>query len=394
MVAPAFSFAPMIRRPSFRAPGFCGLMVAGWLTSFGCDASKNAHQGAPAPSATNSVNSLDRAAPRASAPEKFEASKVEFKGTAMGTSITVIAYTTPKLSETQIQKAIDAAMAEIRRLEALMSSWQKTSEVSRINAEPGSFVKVSPETLEVIEKGLWAGTISEGTFDITFQTLSGLWKFGDAQDRNPVPPKASDVERLRLHVDFRKVEVKHSERLVRIAPGQQMGLEGVAKGYIVDAAAKQLRQGGVNAFLLRAGGDLYGAGAKPDGEPWVAGIQDPRGSKDGYFATLELGDRAFSTAGDYARAYVYRGKRYHHIIDPRTGYPATASRSVTIWAESALLADVIDDAAFILGPEKGLKLVESVPGVGAVIVDAHNKVWVSQRLQGKVTVLHEPTSAD
>ncbi len=329
-----------------------------------------------------------------SAPQKFEASKVEFKGAAMGTSVTVIAYTTPKLGEARIQQAIDAAMAEIRRLEALMSSWQKTSEVSRINAEPGSFVPVSPETLEVIDKGLWAGAISEGTFDITFQTLSGLWKFGDAQDPNPVPPKASEVLRLRRHVDFRKVEVKRTERLVKIAPEQQLGLEGVAKGYIVDAAAKVLRQGGLTAFLLRAGGDLYGAGTKPDGQPWVAGIQDPRGSKEGYFATLELRDRAFSTAGDYARAYTSGGKRYHHIIDPRTGYPASACRSVTIWADTALLADVIDDSAFILGPEKGLKLVESVAGVGAVIVDANNEVWVSQRLQGKVTLLHAPTAGD
>lgn len=312
----------------------------------------------------------------------------------MGTSITVVAYTTPALDESRIRKAIEAAMDEIRRLEALMSSWQKQSEVSRINAAPGSWIQVSPETLEVIEKGLWAGSVSEGTFDITFQTLSGLWKFGDAQDPNPVPPKASEVLRLRPHVDFRKIELRKAERLVKIAPEQQLGLEGVAKGYIVDAASKLLRQGGLTAFLLRAGGDLYGAGAKPDGEAWVAGIQDPRGSKDGYFATLELRDRAFSTAGDYARAYVYQGKRYHHIIDPRTGYPATACRSVTIWADTALLADVIDDSVFILGPEKGLKLVESVPGVGAVVVDAKNKVWVSQRLQGKVTLVHEPTAHD
>lgn len=351
----------------------------------------NERKATPAPIVARSA---DAAAPAGSAPQKFEASKVEFKGAAMGTSVTVIAYTTPELGESRIQQAIDTAMAEIRRLEALMSSWQKTSEVSRINAQPGSFVPVSPETLAVIDKGLWAGTISEGTFDITFQTLSGLWKFGDAQDPNPVPPKASEVARLRPHVDFRKVEVKRAERLVKIAPEQQLGLEGVAKGYIVDAAATLLRRGGVTAFLLRAGGDLYGAGAKPDGQPWVAGIQDPRGSKEGYFATLDLRDRAFSTAGDYARAYTAGGKRYHHIIDPRTGYPASACRSVTIWAETALLADVIDDSAFILGPEKGLKLVESVPGVGAVIVDANNKVWVSQRLQGKVTVLHEPTAGD
>jgi len=392
MAVPALSFAtPMTRRLRSRTRGYWRLcrvaICAGHIANTACQPK----QEEPSPSATSS---MAPPATAASVSRTFEPAKVEFKDTAMGTSVTVIAYTTPALPETHIRQTIEQAMVEIRRLEGLMSSWQKASEVSRINAAPGSFVQVSPETLEVIDKGLWAGSISEGTFDITFQTLSGLWKFGDAQEQQPVPPKASEVARLRPHVDYRKVLVKPADRLVKIAPGQQLGLEGVAKGYIVDAAAKLLVQGGVKAFLLRAGGDLYGAGAKPDGQAWVAGIQDPRGSKDGYFATLDLNDRAFSTAGDYARAYTYQGKRYHHIIDPRTGYPATACRSVTIWAETALLADVIDDSVFILGPEKGLKLVESVPGVGAVVVDAKNKVWVSQRLQGKVTLLHEPTASD
>jgi thiamine biosynthesis lipoprotein len=126
-------------------------------------------------------------------------------------------------------------------------------------------------------------------------------------------------------------------------------------------------------FLAQAGGDLYGAGHRPDGSPWVSGIRDPRGSEGTYFATLELTDHAFSTAGDYARAFFVGGKRYHHIIDPRTGYPATACRSVTVWAADALTADAVDDAVFILGPEKGLKLVESLPDVGAVVVDKDNK---------------------
>src|SRR5690606_7479134 len=118
------------------------------------------------------------------------------------------------------------------------------------------------------------------------------------------------------------------------------------------------------------GGDLFGSGKKADGSPWVSGIQDPRGPEGSFFATLELNNHAFSTAGDYARAYIKDGKRYHHIIDPRTGYPAAASRSVTIWANDATTADVLDDAVFILGPQKGLELVEKTPGAGAVIVDA------------------------
>lgn len=102
-------------------------------------------------------------------------------------------------------------------------------------------------------------------------------------------------------------------------------------------------------------------------------------------------DRAFSTAGDYARSFVLNGKRYHHILDPRTGYPATACRSVTVWAKDALTADIVDDAVFILGPERGLKLVESLDGVGAVIVDQRNRVWVSARIRDKVTILKPPT---
>jgi thiamine biosynthesis lipoprotein len=142
---------------------------------------------------------------------------------------------------------------------------------------------------------------------------------------------------------------------------------------------------------VQAGGDLFGAGRKPDGSAWISGVQDPRGPTGKFFATIELDDHAFSTAGDYARSFFVDGKRYHHIIDPRTGYPATACRSVTVWAKDAFTADAIDDAVFILGPEKGLALVESQEGVGAVIVDAANRVWVSKRLDGKVHILGTPT---
>jgi FAD:protein FMN transferase len=142
---------------------------------------------------------------------------------------------------------------------------------------------------------------------------------------------------------------------------------------------------------VQAGGDLYGAGRKPDGSPWVSGIMDPRGPEGSSFATIELTDHAFSTAGDYARSYVIGKRRYHHIIDPHTGYPATASRCVTVWADDATTADAIDDAVFVMGPEAGLKLVEATPGVGVVIVDKNNRVWVSPRLEGKVHITRQPT---
>jgi FAD:protein FMN transferase len=173
-------------------------------------------------------------------------------------------------------------------------------------------------------------------------------------------------------------------------PHVRIGLGGIAKGYAVDKAVRVLLDGGLTSFYVQAGGDLYTRGTKPDGTPWQAGIRDPRGAEGDYFALMSVTDHAFSTAGDYERSYLVDGKRYHHIIDPRTGYPATASRSVTIWAPTALLADEIDDAVFILGPEKGLALVDSIDGVGAVIVDAHDKVWTSKRLEGLVRPVHLP----
>jgi thiamine biosynthesis lipoprotein len=123
----------------------------------------------------------------------------------------------------------------------------------------------------------------------------------------------------------------------------------------------------------------------------MSGVRDPRGAEGSYFARMPIRDHAFSTAGDYERSDIIGEKRYHHIIDPRTGYPATASRSVTIWAKDAFTADALDDAVFILGPVKGLELVESVDDAGAIIVDPDNHVLVSKRLAGLVTIERPPT---
>jgi thiamine biosynthesis lipoprotein len=151
-----------------------------------------------------------------------------------------------------------------------------------------------------------------------------------------------------------------------------------------------LRKHGLSDFIVQAGGDLYAAGSK-SGTPWGVGIQDPRASHGEVFAQAPISDHAFSTAGDYERGFVLDGRRYHHIIDPATGYPATASRSVTIFAPTALLADALDDAIFIIGPERGLKLAAEFADVGVVIVDAHNKVWISPKLKPIVHIRHPPT---
>jgi thiamine biosynthesis lipoprotein len=319
------------------------------------------------------------------------ASKVDFQDSAMGTNLHFVAYTTPSVPEAAVKSAMQAAVAEIRRLEALMSEWRNDSEVSELNRRAGEWTKLSPETFDVIAKGVEGGKLSQGTFDITFQVMSDIWKFGGAQEADPKLPTPAEINARKRFVNYKQIELDATAQRARIGKGQKIGLGGVAKGFIVDRAAQVMQKAGVRDFLVQAGGDLFGAGRKLDGSAWVSGIQDPRGPQGSFFASIELSDHAFSTAGDYARSYVKNGKRYHHIIDPRTGYPASACRSVTVWALDATTADVIDDAVFILGPKLGLELVERTAGAGVVIVDAHNKVWVSERLKDKVHIIKQPT---
>jgi FAD:protein FMN transferase len=321
----------------------------------------------------------------------FKVERVTGEGRAMGTHLAFAAFTRPGVDAARARDLFDAAIAEIVRLEKLMTTWDPDSEVSRINAEAGRHpVEVGPETFDVIAESLHASAISQGAFDITFETLHGLWKFD--QDLDPHPPSPQQVGDRVRYVGYWHVKLNAVARSVFLDESHvRIGLGGIAKGYAVDKASRVLSDGGLDSFYVQAGGDLYAHGTKPDGSPWLAGIRDPRGPETDYFAMMPVLDHAFSTAGDYERTYVAGGKRYHHIIDPHTGYPATASRSVTVWATTALLADELDDAVFILGPEKGLALVESLEDVGAVIVDAHNRVWKSKRLEGRVQAVHAPT---
>jgi FAD:protein FMN transferase len=316
--------------------------------------------------------------------------KVDVTEKAMGTQVRVIAFTNARADDKVVREAIQKAVERIRQLEDVMTTW-RASELQNVNEHAGDWVTVGPDSLDVLKKSVWAGKMSKGTFDITFASMNGLWKFGDAAEEKPKLPSKAALEKAKKLIDYRKIEIDESQKRVKIGTGQHIDVGGIAKGYAVDAAARVLRAAGVTDFLVQAGGDLLGSGRKPDGSPWVSGIRDPRGPEDSFFATIELTDHAFSTAGDYARAFIVDGKRYHHIIDPRTGYPATACRSVTIWAGDAFTADAVDDAVFILGPKEGLEIVESLPDVGAVVVDAHNKVWVSKRLTDKVKVLRQPT---
>lgn len=335
-------------------------------------------------------------APKASSaadkPPPFDPKKVTLDDKAMGTHVVMTTYTTRTLDEKTAYKKLEKALAEIRRLEALMTTWREDSEISKVNQAAGKQpVIVGPETFEVIEKSLSVANRSEGVFDISFEAMKDLWRF----DENKVEevPSQAEIDKGRALIDYRKIKVEKDKRSVFLEkPGMRISLGGIAKGYGVDAASKVLAAEGLTSFYVQAGGDLYVRGKKPDGSPYRVGVRDPRGTgPNDYFAMIDVTDHSFSTAGDYERSFLKDGKRWHHIIDPRSGYPARASRSVTVWAKDAFTADGIDDAIFILGPEKGLAICEEIDDCGAVVVDAKNKVWISKRLESKIQVLRDPT---
>jgi thiamine biosynthesis lipoprotein len=389
------------------------LLAATFAATASCheDAVSSANPEALGPAPSAAPSAISSATPGASSVAAANVGFVPLRVTdneqhAMGTHLAFTAYTTPQVDATQVRAAFAAAVAEIQRIETAMTTWRPDSELSKVNAAAGEApVHVSQETYDVIAESVHTSEISEGTFDITFESLHGLWKFD--QDLDPHPPTDAQVKAKLPLLSYHHIHLaagtksgvadgspEAGEPTVFLdKKGVRISLGGIAKGYAVDRASKVLLDRGIDSFFVQAGGDLYTHGKKADGSDWSAGVRDPRGPEGSYFALLGVSDHAFSTAGDYERSYIVNGRRYHHIIDPRTGYPATASRSVTIWAPTALQADALDDAVFILGPEKGLALVESQDGVGAVIVDAHNKVWVSPRLQGKLELIREPTDA-
>lgn len=294
--------------------------------------------------------------------------------------------------EAQAQAAIGKALDELARLEALMTTWRTDSDISRINAAAGqTAVVVAPETFEVIKQSQWVAELTGGAFDITIGAFHGLWKFDEDNDGSL--PRPLDVKRRLELVNYKDVLLDESDRSVMLKrAGQRITLGGVAKGFAVDGAVSVLRRQGIHNFIVQAGGDLFAAGMRGD-RPWRVGIQDPRGPRGQIVYRVELSDQAFNTSGDYERYIIKDGKRYHHILDARTGFPAQGVRAVTLLAKTAFMADLFDTALLIVGVDKAHQILKQLPDIHGVIIDEHNHVHISSGLANKLVKVREPTDA-
>lgn len=305
----------------------------------------------------------------------------------MGSELKLTAWTG---DEPAAVAAFEEVFAEFDRLESLLSVWRAGSDLQRLNAAAGQHpVPVSPETIEVLTVARQIGDWTDGKFDVTFAALSDLWKFDHDQD-NSIPSPADIQQRLPL-IDYRQVEFDPAAGTAFVQrTGMRVHFGGVGKGYAVDRAVAILRKRGLVDFMVQAGGDMYVAGRHGD-RLWRLGIQDPRGPGGSSFASVELSNATFSTSGDYERFFIKDGRRYHHILDPDRGEPAAGCRSVTIVSDRAVLADGLSTGVFVLGPAKGMAVIERLPQVEGVIVTAENDVLVSSGLKDKVRIISLPT---
>ena len=303
---------------------------------------------------------------------------VERARVSMGSEVRLTAWTT---DDANALLAFEHIFEDFDHLDRVLSVWHETSEISRLNAAAGeSPVAIKPEVLEVLQVAQQVSRWTEGKFDVTFGALSGLWKFDHDQD-NRIPPRRDVAARLPL-VDYTALDIDTGAGTVFLRrPGMRVHMGGIGKGFAVDRAVSMLRSHGITDFLVQAGGDLYASGRRGD-RPWRAAIRDPR--SEGNFAAMDLHDTTFSTSGDYERFFIEDGRRYHHILDPDTGEPARGSRSVTIVAPRAVIADALSTGVFVMGPDAGMALIEELPDVEGVIVSETGEVLVSSGLRGRL----------
>jgi thiamine biosynthesis lipoprotein len=293
---------------------------------------------------------------------------VRVQQTAMGTvwNIEVVDHSRPD----EARRAISQAYSELERIEAMMSEWRPQSPISQVDAAAGKhFVEVPAELREILQRGILYSEKTQGTFDITWRGMGNIWHFDDSF----VVPTQAAVASARRNIDYRAIQIKGNS--IYLPEGKNIGLGGIAKGYGVNRAVDVLVRAGFRDCLVDGGGDVKVSGTH-DGQPWRLGIQDPRAEHGKLIGVVSLSNRALVTSGDYERFRIVNGVRYHHIIDPRTGWPATASTSVTVLCDDAEQGVVLDKAIFILGPVEGLKLARA-EGVEALVIDPQGRRYAT-----------------
>ncbi len=280
---------------------------------------------------------------------------------------TIVTITVVSDSRLAAEEAIEHVFKELKRLEDSFNFYSEESELSMINRNAGIRpVKVSEDMMDILKKAIYVSQLTGGAFDITTGPITRLWDF----HKKDIPDERKIREALRL-VGYKNIIINERNSTVFLKKkGMLIDLGGIAKGYGADRAIEILKAKGMKAALVAIAGDIRAYGFKNNGSPWIIGIRAPRGKgDDDLIATLPLKDSAISTSGDYERFFIKDGKRYHHILNPVTGYPADSTGGVSVIADAGYLTDSLATGVFVLGPEKGIDLLRKLNLKGLFITE-------------------------
>jgi len=300
----------------------------------------------------------------------------------MGTRIAVEFWDT---DTHHAEQCAERVFNEMHRIDALMSPYKPDSELSHINQQAANgAIQVSEEMFNLLRKSLQMSQLSNGAFDITFSSVGHLYNY-----REHIKPSEQEIRQSLANINYRHVLLDDRSHSVRFArSGVVIDLGGIAKGYAVDNGIAILVDCGIKGGLVTAGGDSRILGDRGN-RPWMMGIRHPR-KKDAVAVMLPLSNTAISTSGDYERYFIENGERYHHIISPQTGKSVSNTWSATVIGPDATTTDALSTTLFVMGAEKGLQLIESLPGIDAVIIDAQGQMHYSS---GFMLPIEEPAPA-
>jgi thiamine biosynthesis lipoprotein len=291
----------------------------------------------------------------------------------MGTEVSVYLWSDDAESG---RAALEAVYHEANRIDRLMSTYKDDSEISNINRHAAEApMVVGDELYALIRRSVEISKLTQGAFDITYESVGQHFDFHARQK-----PDAATVAVELENIDYRYLQLNHAARTVGFArPGVRINLGGIAKGYVVERGVQILRSKGISNAIVTAGGDSRLLGDRR-GRPWMVGIRDPR--KDGEVAiSVPLADEAVSTSGDYERFFDEDGIRYHHIIQPATGTPASGVHSATVFGPDGITTDALSTSVFVMGVDKGLRMIAALPDYESIVIDAKGQVYFSSGLE-------------
>ncbi len=273
---------------------------------------------------------------------------------------------------------INIAIDEITRIEKKISSWDINSETSKVNQNAGiKAVKVSKELFDFINRSLVISQLTDGAFDISYASMDNVWRFDGSMKKIPSEEK---IHQSISKVGYKNIVLNQEEQTVFLKnKGMKIGFGAIGKGYAADKTKKLLIAKGVKAGIINASGDMNTWGKQPNGQDWNIAITNPMNKKKA-FALLPISDRAVVTSGNYEKFLMLNGKRYSHIINPKTGYPSTGVISVSVFAFSAELADALATSIFVMGVEVGISRVNQIPNVDCIIIDDNGKIHSSEKI--------------